>query len=357
MRILYILSSYNIYGGTPKKTLDLMKHFRERSSLYVYDNSYSEFKELFQATGGNVYEGFHGWNIIKHLRDIIKIVDQNKISIVQTQFSMGETLGLLLKFFRPQIKLMVAFVGPFSPTGFKKWMANKVYKKTDAFVFISKYVKSEKIRQFPVLENRFGKIIFNGTEKRVNDGSETVDLQSISLLDIAGLIGWKNIQVAVKALDILINIQGLRNIFFYVAGEGPMRKELENMITKFNLNDHIFLLGYQKNVGALIDACDIFVHPAYAEGFGIAVAEAMMAEKPIIVANAGALPELIEHEKSGLVIDPFDPQKWADAVVTLLDNQDYAKNLAQNAKARAMADFSREKFVTGYNNFYESLVG
>jgi len=103
--------SYNLYGGTPKKTLDLMKHFGEKSVLYVYQNGYEEFKPLFEATGGKVFEGFYGRNILKHLKRLIRIIDQENIDIIQTQFWMGETLGFFLKLFRPKVKVIIAFVG------------------------------------------------------------------------------------------------------------------------------------------------------------------------------------------------------------------------------------------------------
>ncbi len=333
-----------------------MKHFGERSSLYVYNNSYSEFKNSFLTTGGNIYEGFYGLNLFRHLHKLVQIIDQNKVNIVQTQFSMGEALGFLTKLIRPKIKFVIAFEGSLSPKGYKRLVSNQVYKKVEAFVFISKYVKSEKTRQFPVLEKKFGKIIFNGTEKRLDDGSKVDKMNKVSILAIAGLIELKNIVVVIRALNILINNKKSKNIFFYVVGDGPKREELQLMIIKYELEDHVFLLGYQKNVGALIDACDIFVHPSYAEGFGIAVAEAMLAKKPIIVANAGALPELIENEKSGLVIDPFDPEIWADAISLLLSKRDYAEFLANNAKLKAEQEFSIQKYTSNYEKLYHTVL-
>jgi len=109
------MSSYNIFGGTPKKTLDLVKYFKEDAALYVYNESYSEFKFQFEATGAAVYEGFYGRNLFLHLKKLLTIIDKENINIVQTQFTMGETLGALIKVFRPKVKLVTAFVGPLNP--------------------------------------------------------------------------------------------------------------------------------------------------------------------------------------------------------------------------------------------------
>lgn len=356
MKILYILSSYNIYGGTPKKTYDMMKYLKEDAVLYTYSNAYPEFKYKFEQCGGKIYEGFYGNNFFKHLYSLLKIIKENKIDIVQAQFSMGETLGFLIKLFNSKVKLIVAFVGSQKPSLLKSLFLNLIYYNVDSFVYISKYVKKEKEKQFPLLKNRNNCIIYNGTELRKDTGEDFIDLKKISLLDIAGLTEIKNIKVLIKAFNILVNINKSENIYLYIAGDGPKKKELLSLISKFQLTKYVFLLGYQKNVGGLLNSCNIFVHPCYKEGFGIVVTEAMRAEKPIIVANAGALPELIEHEKTGLVVDPHSPQKWVDAIIKLIQNYEFAKSLGSNARAKAEHKFNAQKFVKNYKRLYLKLI-
>lgn len=349
------MSSFNIYGGTPKKTLDLMKYFQKDSSLYVYGDSYKEFKPLFQNTGASVYEGGYGRNIFRHVNSLLKIIDKDKIEIVQTQFAMGEVLGYFIKLFRPQIKLVLAFVGPFEPSGIKKSIASQIYKKADCFVFISNYVKNEKLKQFPMLKTKTTEVIYNGTENRKKTHDEYPRLKHVSLYSTSGLVEWKNINVLVDTMRILKE-KGHMNIYLYVAGDGPERENLEEKIKRYSLDEHVFLLGYQKNIGALLEQADIYVHPAYAEGFGIAVAEAMMAEKPTIVANAGALPELVENGKSGFVIDPFDANAWSEAILKLIKDKKMANKFGKNARKRAQTEFSIDKYILNYHNLYTSLM-
>jgi glycosyltransferase involved in cell wall biosynthesis len=82
----------------------------------------------------------------------------------------------------------------------------------------------------------------------------------------------------------------------------------------------------------------------------------MIAEKPIIVANAGALPELIENEKTGLIVDPFNAEEWADAIIRLIEDKELASKLGFNAKKKAAAEFSVEKFVSNYEQLYDHLL-
>jgi glycosyltransferase involved in cell wall biosynthesis len=356
MKVLYILSTYNVYGGTPKKTLDLMQYFKEQSVLYVYENSFNEFKQNFINTGGKIYEGFFGRNIFGHTKELLKIIDEEKIDIVQTQFSFGETLGFIIKLLRPEIKLIIAFVGTFKPNLIKSQFLSIYYRKVDLFVFISEYVRNEKLKQYPSIAKHRFKIIYNGTEKRNDTSKDHIKMKRYSILTIAGLIELKNIQVLINALNILYNIQGVNNIYLYVVGDGPLRSELELLIKKYSLQENVFLLGYVYNIGNLLDNCDVFVFPSYAEGFGIAVLEAMISEKPIIVSNAGALTELIENDVSGLVVDPFHAEKWADAIIYLINNLGIARNLAVNAKRRAEELFSIDRFCKNYETLYNNLM-
>lgn len=355
MKILYILSSYNIYGGTPKKTLDSLKYFNKRSSLYVYSNSYKEFKPQFEQTGAKIHEGTYGRNLYFHLRQLLKIIDKNQIDIVQTQFSMGETLGYLIKIFRPHVRLVVAFIGSSEPSRTKKIFLNYIYKKVDVFVYISQFVKGEKEGQFPLLVKKTSTIIYNGTEKRQITGDAFPIMRHPSLFSISGLAKCKNINILIEALNCLKK-QGEKKVFLYIAGDGPERKNLEQKINQYKLNKQVFLLGYQKNIGDLLEQTDIYLHPCYIEGFGIAVAEAMMASKPMILADAGALPELIENEKSGFIVDPFDAGAWADAILKLVEDNELAKTLGENARKRAEELFSIEPYVSSYESLYQELL-
>ena len=356
MNILYILSKLNIYGGTPKKTLDLITHSNNNCYLYVYEDDFFHFKHLFEKAGGIVINGFYKRNIFKHMNQLLKLVDQNNIKIIHTQFFMGEFLGYMVKRFRPNIKLVVGFVGQFEQSRIKKIINKNTYRRVDAFIYISQYIQNEKIAQYRLLKNKYSKIIYNGTATREDTHESIPHMNSISILNISGLVELKNIDILIDAFDIIIKKKNKNDYFLYVAGNGPEYEKLNDKIISLSLEKHIILLGYQKNIGGLLNNCSIYVHSSYKEGFGIAVAEAMMAEKPIIVANAGALPELIEPDKSGIIVEPFNANAWADAIIRLIEDKEFANDLASAAKKRAEELFSIERYVKNYQDLYDSLM-
>lgn len=358
MNVLYLLPSYNLYGGTPKKTLDLIKHSSNQCFLYVWSTDYAnEFKQDFIECNTTIYDHVSGRNVFKHILSLLKIIDKHNIQIIQSQFFFGELLAGLIKVLRPKIKIVIAFVGSMSPGKIKRSILKPIYRKVDAFVYISKYVKKEKEHIFPKLKKSNSVIIYNGTTPlKLKDNSEILNLeQDFNILCVSGLTKIKNIQVLIDCMGILLK-NGHESITFLIAGDGPEKENFENQIRNKKLSKNFKLLGYKKDIGNLLSKAHVYVHPCYIEGFGIAVAEAMMAKKPIIVSNAGALPELITNQQTGLIVDPFAPQEWANAIIKLKEDKALSLTLAEQAKWHAERSFSIKNFVSNYNQLYKTLI-
>ena len=357
VKILYILSSYNKFGGTPKKTMDLIKYSSNECHMYVWTNAYSkEFKNDFIESGAKIFEGNYKKNLYKHIKSLLNIIDEHDIEIIQSQFFFGELLAGILKTLRPKVKLIIAFVTSSSPSGYKRHILNKIYRKVDAFVYISNYVKNEKTKAHPLLKQANGHVIYNGTNKPPSK-DKTIPLrgETINILCVSGLSKIKNVQILIDCAMILLK-GGHTQIKFMIAGGGPAIASYRRQIKEKGLSETFELLGYQKNIGDLYKTTDIFVHPCYVEGFGIAVAEAMLEKKSIIVSNAGALPELIKDRKTGLLVNPFDAKQWADAILLLIKYPDFARQMATNAKTHAEREFSVTRFVEDYDKLYKNLL-
>jgi len=354
MKILYLLPSYNLFGGTPKKTLDLVTYSKNENYLYVWSQQHIKFKQEFLNKNVVVYDSSYGRNLYMHLKILLKIVDTYKIEIIQSQFFFGELLASLVKILRPKLKIIIAFVGSKSPSRPKRAILNFLYRKTDAFVYISKYVKREREKMLPRLKKGYSIIIYNGTDQK-EQPKKIKKNKIFNVLCISGLTKIKNVQILIDCMVLLLE-KGQKNIKIIVAGDGPEKQNFENQIKSKNLSNNFKLLGYQKKVNHLLEEADLFVHPCYIEGFGIAVAEAMMAQKPIVVSNAGALPELIKHKSTGLVIPPFDSESWCNAILTLKNNKYLANTLSCNAKLFAENNFSISQFVSNYNSLYNKLL-
>lgn len=356
VRVLYLLPSANFFGGTAKKTLELIQHSTSTSVVYFWSESYKENHSLFREAGAMVYAGSHNRSFIRSVRKVLEVIDGNAINVIQTQFYFGEILGCVLKLLRPRLKLIVAFVSSDSCNGIKRLPLLLAYRMVDCFVYISQYVRKEKMCQFNQLRSSPGRVIYNGAciPSRTSNGSQNG--RRFGILAVSGLTKLKNIAVLINAMYLLVEEFGAEEFQLMVLGDGPERLNLEAMIRSLGIERNVSLVGYQSNVGDYLENCSVFVHPATAEGFGIAVTEAMLAGRPVIAADAGALRELIVNNESGLLVDPQCAREWASSVVRLWRDRDLASQLAMNGKQRAFALFSVDQFASSYDRLHTAVL-
>jgi glycosyltransferase involved in cell wall biosynthesis len=148
-------------------------------------------------------------------------------------------------------------------------------------------------------------------------------------------------------LEALPKVAGeVPGIFFVVVGEGSDRERLEHQARTLGVHQRVIFTG-RLPAGLLESyyaACDVFVLPSLLEGFGIVFLEAMYQRKPCVGVRAGAVPEVIEDQVTGLVTDPGDAQALAKALVRLLSNQSLASAMAKAGNDRLHRRFSFRHF-------------
>jgi len=172
---------------------------------------------------------------------------------------------------------------------------------------------------------------------------------SPALGNIANFYKTKGLGYLIEAMYILQQ-QG-KDIGLVIIGDGPERKSLEKQIAKYNLEKNVFLLGKKTKASRYLKAFDIFVLPSVKEGFPFVILEAMSAEIPIIATTVGAIPEILENEKSGILVPPKNSKALVGAIIELLDSPQKQKNLAENAKQK-LANFSLSQTLSQTYSLY-----
>lgn len=128
-----------------------------------------------------------------------------------------------------------------------------------------------------------------------------------------------------------------------IAGEGLEQKNLESMIDNHNLNTQIKLLGFVNNLDGFFDQISVLVYPTKVpEAFGISVLEAAARGTPAIASNLGALPEIIDHGKSGFLVDQSLPDPWMK-YLNLLTDSEFSRTVSRAAITRAQTFFKTDK--------------
>jgi glycosyltransferase involved in cell wall biosynthesis len=140
--------------------------------------------------------------------------------------------------------------------------------------------------------------------------------------------------------------------YLVMVGDGPLRNRLGSTCERLGIGDRTKWLGYRGDVRRLLPVFDVYVNMAREEGFGIAVVEAMQASVPVVLANAGALPELIENAVSGIVVRAGDEDQLAEALQTLHKNREMATRLGSAGRHRALKIFAISEYVRKMETLY-----
>ena len=101
---------------------------------------------------------------------------------------------------------------------------------------------------------------------------------------------------------------------------------------------------------------DLFLFPSLWEGFPAALLETMAMKKPVIASAVGGVPEIVEPNRTGLLIPPQDPKALADAIICLLNNPEIAKKMGQSGYERVQQYFSIDSVVAKTEAVYDQLI-
>lgn len=140
---------------------------------------------------------------------------------------------------------------------------------------------------------------------------------AISLVSIGRLHPQKGFELAIEACRLLVD-RGY-NVKWSVIGEGAERKKLERMIRDHRLEQHFRLLGIRANPYPYIKQAMVYVHPSRYEGKTIAVDEAKILHKPIVLTNFSTAPDQIQNEVNGLIV-PMHAKGVADGIERLMND-------------------------------------
>jgi glycosyltransferase involved in cell wall biosynthesis len=174
------------------------------------------------------------------------------------------------------------------------------------------------------------------------------------VLTLARLSYEKGVDVLVEAARLVRRTHP--DVRFAVLGEGPDRPALEDRIRSANLDSVVRLAGFEADVWPAIWAAEVVCLPSKSEGMPNVLLEAMAAGKPIVASCVGGVPEAVESEINGLLVEPDEPASLAGAILRLVDDASLAQRLGKVARETAEARFSAKESVAAYARLYRRLL-
>ena len=140
-----------------------------------------------------------------------------------------------------------------------------------------------------------------------------------------------------------------------VAGEGSMKKELEELCKKLKLGKSVLFLGYRDDIIELIAISDVTVLSSRMEGMGIILLEAMSMGCPVAATRVGGIPEVVEDGVTGILVNPQRPGELAQALIAILADKEKAKRMGEAGREKVQKYFSEEKMLDALDKLYRSI--
>lgn len=226
------------------------------------------------------------------------------------------------------------------------------FSKLDALVTVSEACEKSLKRIFPEIEKNISVMYNIVSPKLIHDLADSempaeIKPNTLSLLSIGRLQAQKGFDMAIDACEILV--RNGHDIKWYIIGEGEDRQKLQAKIDEKNLTSHLLLLGLRENPYPYLKHSLIYVQTSRYEGKSIAIDEAKIMAKPIVVTNFSTVNDQIQQDVNGIITD-MDPQSIADGIQATITNIALRDRLSENLRKE---DLSTESEIETLYNLIE----
>lgn len=220
-------------------------------------------------------------------------------------------------------------------------------KKVDVFIAPSKYIQN-------LAETDVSPIIHLPNFIELRKFHELTS--NYNLLFVGRLEKLKGVEFLIQAMHSIIKV--FPQATLTIIGDGSYKTELFNMTKRLQLEEYIQFIGWveNKDLDTHYEKASIVVVPSvWVETFGIVILEAMSAGRPVIGTNVGGIPEIIDDEVNGFLVEPQNPEQIAEKVIKLFLDGKLLKELGRSARKKA-EEFSVEKHVEKLEKVYEEII-
>jgi glycosyltransferase involved in cell wall biosynthesis/O-antigen/teichoic acid export membrane protein len=356
LRVLFLHRDLPIHGGVPRCLLNLARAAdRRRMNMFVAsfvapaEDMKNQFAEIGVQTSCIGDRGY-----FSPARKLRQVISRNDLDVVVATSFKAYICAKWAARRRAGVVFWHHAIGGTAEGSLRRFIRNAIGRH-DPMLFVSGAV-----RDVFLSPNHRGpaEVIYNGVAEcpdppygREMLPSFGVPPDALVLAFVGEFVPWKDHKTAVEAMQNLVR-RGLPAHLLLI-GAGRDIEITRKLAASGAAADRIHFLGSRADARRLLGLADIYIHPGRGEGFGLAVVEAMLAGRSVIAARDGALVEIIDPEKTGLLFNPGNAGDLADAITRLAADRQLAQNLATAGRESCLARFSSEKFAGGITSFLE----
>jgi len=348
LRVLHLSSEKSWKGGEQQIAYLIEELNKLGINNYIACRSNSAFEQYCDDKNWSYYPlSFKSPLDILTAYYIKKICVEKDIDILHIHTSVGHTAGVLSRYFGHKAKLVLArrVDNPIKENLISKWKYN--HSSIKKIITVSNAIKKILYKK---LEDKSKCItIYDGidiykftSDNKTNYFRENYNISKNEIIigNTSALADHKDYFTFINTAEYLIN-KGLKAKFFII-GEGPERKNIENYIKSKNLNEHVLLTGFKKKINEVLPSLDVFLFTSKTEGLGSSILDAFACGIPVVATKGGGIPEMITHEYNGLLSNVKDYKNLGEDILRLQENHVLKKRIIQNATQVVKEKFSKE---------------
>ena len=259
----------------------------------------------------------------------------------------------------------------YCPVNSNDRLAKFYLSQADMIIAISENIKKslERIKipapKIRVIPPAIDTVVFNPSTsgKEIREKLEIDKTDKVTLF-VGNLTTTKGIDILLEAMKDVIH--RFPEVKLLMTSEMPhkdyekRKQEIEFKIEHFGLRNNVIRFGIIKNMAELMAASDILVAP-FLNTYGpidypLAVLEAMSIGKPVIATNIGGLPEIIKHQRNGMLVEPNNVDELVAAILHILNNKEEAENMGKEGTKMILEKFRSEIVVDKLEEIYEEVI-
>jgi glycosyltransferase involved in cell wall biosynthesis len=322
------------------------------------------FAEAFEQNGVSLRFLGRGKNDPRALLDFMRIIRDERIDLLHVMNIKCDVIGRIAGIMTGRPVLVHGHDTMDVRPAFVRIVDRSLGPRTEHGIAVSRHVAEYMARRRSIPAHAID-VIYLGLDLTVFRRPTAAERAAArAKLGVSGdelVIGTLGRLDRIKGLDVLVEAAAtiarrFPTMRLMMAGEGTEEQPLRAQIEQRGLADHVELIGFQ-DPWPFLAALDLFVMPSRSEGGGTALLEAMALGLCVVASDVGGIPELVEHEHSGLLAPVGDADTLAAACLRALESPALRAELGATAAAFVHESFSLDRTVTRITAVYDRMVG
>jgi len=371
VRVLFIIDELCEMGGAERvllKIVRLLPADRFRCSILTFriNRQAEALRELPCPLHVLPLKKTYDWNALKVAKQIRRIIQQEKVSIVHTFFETSDLWAGPIA----RLSGCSVLISSRRDLGILRSRKHQVGYKVMGRLYDAVLAVSPQVRDFCVehdgLDPEKVRTLFNGmeTEQVLRCQSRVAMRREMGIADDTPVITTVGNIRRVKGIDVLVQAaeqvcRKYPKALFLIVGrksEQEYCRELESRISSLGLSGNFRFLGSREDVFPILRMSDIFCLPSRSEGFSNALIEAMACRLPCVATDVGGNSEVIKHGESGFIVASEDRQDLAARLIYLLDDSSLATEMGLRGEEVVQSRFTAQAMIEELVQVYQELL-